>query len=78
MQTSTGFPSLVLANYGLRIQIRIVLSHRNCVPNSLAGHQLIWTLGRFDLWKQVQKTERIVDFTNVGAKIDKTSRQNGF
>ena len=54
-----------------RIQICIVLSGLNCVPNSLAGHQLIWTLGRFNLWKQVQKTERIVDFTILGAKIDR-------
>jgi hypothetical protein len=39
----------------------------NASPISLQGHQLKWSLGPFDLWKQVQKTELSVDFTNDGA-----------
>jgi hypothetical protein len=47
----------------------IVLPGWNCVSNSLQGHQLEKSLYRVDLWKQVEKTKRTVDFTNVGAAI---------
>jgi hypothetical protein len=49
---------------------RIFLSGRNCVSNSLQGHQLERRLGRFNLWKQVQKEESSVDITSSGALID--------
>jgi hypothetical protein len=45
----------------------IVLSVRNCVSNSLPGHQLEVSLGVLNLWKQVQKGAKPVDFTRVGA-----------
>jgi hypothetical protein len=35
----------------------IFLSGWNCVSNSLLGHQLKVRVGRFNLWKQVQKAE---------------------
>jgi hypothetical protein len=50
----------------------IVLSDRNCVSNSLPGHQLKWSLSLFNLWKQVQKSAKSVDFTSVGALIERT------
>jgi hypothetical protein len=48
----------------------IVLSNRNCSSNSLPDHQLKRSLGPFDLWKQVQKSQKFVDFTSVGAQIE--------
>jgi hypothetical protein len=39
------------------IQFRIVLFGGNCVSRLLLGHQLIRSLGRNNLWKQVQKRE---------------------
>jgi hypothetical protein len=45
----------------------IVLSGRNCVSNSLPGHQLRVSLGVLNLWTQVQKGAKPVDFTKVGA-----------
>ena len=38
-------------------RFRIFLSGWNCVSNSLQGHQLARRVGRFNLWKQVQKAE---------------------
>jgi hypothetical protein len=40
-------------------------------PNSdaLTGHQLNETLRLFNLWKQVQKSSKFVDFTRVGALL---------
>jgi hypothetical protein len=35
--------------------------------NLLPGHQLEWSLGPFNLWKQVQKSPKSVDFTTAGA-----------
>jgi hypothetical protein len=49
------------------IKSRIFLPGWNCVSNSLQGHQLIRRVGRFNLWKQVQKMESSVDITKVGA-----------
>ena len=48
----------------------IVLSAWNCISNSLPGHQLERSLGPIDLWKQVQKVHKSVDFTSVGAPIE--------
>ena len=51
-------------------------SHRLFVPATVpainsqcpTGHQLKETLRPFNLWKQVQKTSKFVDFTRLGAK----------
>ena len=43
--------------------------------DSLQGHQLFWRVGLSNLWKQVQKTEKSVDFTSLGALIDEGSAQ---
>ncbi len=40
---------------------------RQPTPNALQGHQLNETVRPFNLWKQVQKTSKFVDFTKVGA-----------
>jgi hypothetical protein len=50
-----------------QIKSCIVLPGWNCVSNSLQGHQLERSVDRFNLWKQVEKTELSVDFTTVGA-----------
>jgi hypothetical protein len=49
------------------IQFRIVFFGGNCVSRSLLGHQLNKTLGRINLWKQVEKEELPVDFTSPSA-----------
>jgi hypothetical protein len=36
--------------------------------DTLTGHQLNETIRPFDLWKQVQKSSKFVDFTRVGAE----------
>jgi hypothetical protein len=36
-------------------------------PDSLPGHQLNARVGLINLWKQVQKGLKLVDFTSVGA-----------
>jgi hypothetical protein len=51
------------------IQYRIVLFGGNCVSSSLLGHQLDRSLGRINLWKQVQKEKVPVDFTIPSAEI---------
>jgi hypothetical protein len=43
------------------------LPSRNCVSNSLLAHQLKGSLGLLNLWKQVQKMCKSVDFTSAGA-----------
>jgi hypothetical protein len=40
---------------------------RQPTPDALLGHQLNETLRLFNLWMQVQKGSKFVDFTNVGA-----------
>jgi len=47
----------------------IVLPGWNCVSNSLEDHQLLRSLDRVDLWKQVEKSDESVDFTLIGAVI---------
>ena len=49
------------------IKSRIFLPGWNCVSNSLQGHQLERSVRQFDLWKQVQKSGKSVDFTTTGA-----------
>jgi hypothetical protein len=38
-------------------------------PISLQGYQLLRSLGRIKLWKQVQKLDEIVDITSYGAIV---------
>jgi hypothetical protein len=38
--------------------------------DALTGHQLNETLRPFDLWKQVQKASKFVDFTRAGALLE--------
>jgi len=39
-------------------------------PIPLQGYQLLRSLGRIKLWKQVQKSDEFVDITSYGATID--------
>jgi hypothetical protein len=70
-QSQSGLPRAGQADNELpsSTEFRIFLPDRNCVSNSLQGHQLVWTLGWFNLWKQVQKVDKSVDFTSSGALI---------
>jgi hypothetical protein len=45
----------------------IFLSGWNYISNSLLAHQLKGSLGLLNLWKQVQKKGKSVDFTGAGA-----------
>ena len=45
----------------------IFLSKWNYISNSLLAHQLERSLGLLNLWKQVQKKGKSVDFTSAGA-----------
>jgi len=47
----------------------IFLPAWNCNSNSLLAHQLKRSLGRVNLWKQVQNHLKPVDFTGTGAQI---------
>jgi hypothetical protein len=45
----------------------IVLPGGTAFPDSLPSHQLNARVGLMNLWKQVQKGQKFVDFTSVGA-----------
>jgi hypothetical protein len=48
----------------------IFLPGWNCVPSPLQGYQLLRRVGRFKLWKQVQKSDEFVDITSYGALFE--------
>jgi hypothetical protein len=68
-QSRPGLPRAGFAGHELPSfnQVRIVPPDRNCVSDPLRGHQLVTTVGWFNLWKQVQKAGESVDFTIIGA-----------
>jgi hypothetical protein len=71
-QSQSVIPRAGLADYVLpsSTEFCIFLPSWNCVSNSLQGHQLVKSVGWFNLWKQVQKAEEPVDITSLGALID--------
>jgi hypothetical protein len=68
-QSQFGDPHAGQAGYVLpsSIYLCIFLPGWNCVSNSLQGHQLDRSVRLFNLWKQVQKQGKSVDFTTSGA-----------
>jgi len=66
------WPSTAVSGCGLPYSIQPASSclGRDCVSNSLQGHQLFWRVGAFNLWIQVQKETKPVDFTGCGALFD--------